>query len=57
MRTIGIGVIGCGYWGSNLVRNLVEQRRVNLRWICDLDDIKLNKLKCRYPFVSTPSKF
>lgn len=57
MRTIGVGVIGCGYWGPNLVRNFVEQRRVNLRWICDLDESKLNKLKRRYPFVSTTPKF
>ena len=35
--TIGMGVIGAGYWGPNLVRNLRASPEVDLRWVCDLD--------------------
>ncbi len=24
MEPINVGIIGCGYWGPNLIRNLVE---------------------------------
>ncbi len=42
-----VAVIGCGYWGPNLVRNLNEiTRQVTC---CDLDARKLEKLKARFP--------
>ena len=34
---VGVGVIGAGYWGSNLIRNLVHASGWDLRWVCDLD--------------------
>ena len=36
-----VGVIGCGYWGPNLVRNLVENRRCQNVLVCDLDRARL----------------
>lgn len=30
---VGVAVIGCGYWGKNLVRNFAQLGA--LRWICD----------------------
>ena len=44
---INIGVIGCGYWGPNLIRNFNELSDSNLLAICDLDESKLNKMKRR----------
>lgn len=35
---IGVGVIGAGYWGPNLIRNLVGNAAFDLRWVCDLDE-------------------
>ena len=29
---IGVGVIGYGYWGPNLVRNFSDLPNVDLRW-------------------------
>jgi predicted dehydrogenase len=37
METIGFAVIGAGYWGPNLVRNVVTHPAYELRWISDLD--------------------
>lgn len=34
---IGIAVIGAGYWGPNLVRNFQASGEFRLRWLCDLD--------------------
>jgi predicted dehydrogenase len=34
---IRVGVVGLGYWGSNLVRNLHDLPGCELRWCCDSD--------------------
>ena len=39
-----VGVIGCGYWGPNLIRNLVENRRCREVIACDLDQARLEPL-------------
>jgi predicted dehydrogenase len=44
-----IGVVGCGYWGPNLVRNLSENRLCAALSVCDLDPRKLERLRLRYP--------
>jgi predicted dehydrogenase len=46
---IKVGVIGCGYWGPNLLRNLAENESADLRWICDLDTRRLAAMGRRYP--------
>ncbi|MFW6129516.1 MAG: Gfo/Idh/MocA family protein [Candidatus Aminicenantaceae bacterium] len=42
-----IAVIGCGYWGKNLVRNFYELNA--LYAICDSEEKILNHLKQKYP--------
>ncbi|GAA1956452.1 Gfo/Idh/MocA family protein [Agromyces allii] len=37
MERLGIAVIGAGYWGPNLVRNLRASDDWQLRYVCDLD--------------------
>lgn len=32
---IGVGVIGCGYWGPNLVRNFARNERSQIVGVCD----------------------
>ena len=32
-----IAVIGCGYWGPNLVRNFSQLNKVDELFCCDLD--------------------
>jgi predicted dehydrogenase len=48
---IGVGVVGYGYWGPNLVRNLCDIREARLRWVCDLQTERLAGVKNRYPSV------
>lgn len=48
---IGVGVIGYGYWGPNLVRNFSEIPGSELLWVCDLQTERLARLRSRYPAV------
>jgi len=57
MTTTKIGVIGCGYWGPNLLRNFAENEAAQLRWICDLDEDRLNAMGRRYPVAQTTSDY
>src|SRR4051812_13825986 len=53
MSPTTIGVIGCGYWGPNLLRNFAENEAARLRWICDLDARQLEAMGRRYPSATT----
>jgi len=48
---IGIGVIGYGYWGPNLVRNFAECQGAAVRMVCDLRPEQLQKVERRFPGV------
>jgi len=48
---MNIAVIGLGYWGPNLLRNLHETRRCNRLVACDLDRAKLERINSRFPSV------
>lgn len=54
-ESIGVAVIGYGYWGPNLVRNFAAHRSVRLIGISDLDSEKLEASKRFYPGVITTS--
>lgn len=46
---MNVAVIGCGYWGPNLIRNLQDDARVKLSHICDKVEDRLAQLRRRYP--------
>jgi predicted dehydrogenase len=46
---VGLGVVGLGYWGPNLLRVLADSPDAEVRWICDLDGDRLEKYGRRYP--------
>ncbi|HYE14459.1 MAG TPA: Gfo/Idh/MocA family oxidoreductase [Pyrinomonadaceae bacterium] len=47
--SVTVGVIGCGYWGPNLIRNFAEAGGAELRWVCDADARRLDRMARRYP--------
>jgi predicted dehydrogenase len=49
--TIGIAVVGLGYWGPNLVRNLHELPEARVEFVCDLRKETLTAIGRRYPGV------
>ncbi len=52
-----VGVIGCGYWGPNLLRNFAENETAELRWMCDLDAKRLTAMGRRYPGTQTTTDY
>jgi len=54
---IGVGVVGLGYWGPNLLRVLTDMTGVQVRTICDLDSDRLERFERRYPTVSATQNF
>ncbi|MDT4969366.1 MAG: hypothetical protein QOJ64_4103 [Acidobacteriota bacterium] len=57
MSVTTIGVIGCGYWGPNLLRNFSENEEARLLWMCDLDTRRLETFGRRYPAAQTTSDY
>jgi predicted dehydrogenase len=49
---IGIGVVGYGYWGPNLVRNFVEAPGSRVVAVSDLRPERLAQAQARYPGIS-----
>jgi len=45
---INVGVIGCGYWGPNLVRNFKALTSCRLKAICDVNESRLRHLGTLY---------
>ncbi len=54
-KPIRVGVVGFGYWGPNLVRNLDRLGDAELVAACDLSEPNLAKLSALYPYVETTS--
>jgi predicted dehydrogenase len=46
---LNAAVIGCGYWGSHIVRNFSTSDRWNLKYICDIDPQHLKKISGQFP--------
>jgi predicted dehydrogenase len=54
---IGAAVVGCGYWGPNLARNLSEHPQFHLQTLCDRDPSQLQALGRRYPDATAFAEF
>lgn len=50
---ITVGVVGCGYWGPNLIRNFTQLPNCNVVIACDLDPQKLARMKSLFPGIQT----
>jgi predicted dehydrogenase len=52
MKTLRFGVIGTGYWGPNIIRNLSAMPDVALHVLCDKIPERLDLFRQRYPTLS-----
>jgi predicted dehydrogenase len=50
-KQIKVGVVGCGYWGPNLVRNFRSLKDCSLKMMCDISEERLAHLRALYPEV------
>ena len=51
-----IAVIGAGNWGKNHIRTFSAMREVNLKYVCDIDEKKLERIKAVYPYIEVTQK-
>jgi predicted dehydrogenase len=56
-RPVKVAVVGVGYWGPNLVRNLHELPGASLKTVCDIRPEALARLAMRYPALATTTTY
>ena len=56
-RIIRVGVVGCGYWGPNLIRNLRQASDCQLKIICDTSEQRLKHMRKLHQDVATTNQF
>jgi predicted dehydrogenase len=54
---VGIGVVGCGYWGPNLVRNFDRLPDARVVALCDAAPVRLERLGRDYPHAKAYSGY
>jgi predicted dehydrogenase len=57
MNKVRVAIVGCGYWGQNLIRNFAELADVEVGAICDFNLNALARTKRRYPAVELKQDF
>jgi predicted dehydrogenase len=55
--SVGLAVIGAGYWGPNLVRNAMATPTVDVRYLCDLDEDRARAVLGRYSTIASTASF
>lgn len=56
-KELRMGVVGCGYWGPNLVRNFRGLADCRLVSVCDASVERLRRMRGLYPEVTTYESF
>ena len=54
---LGAVVVGYGYWGPNIVRNIVDRPEFDLLALCEMDRSRAAKFSARYPGIPTVEDF
>jgi len=54
---VNTAVIGCGYWGPNLVRNFFSLSDCDVKSVCDIDTKRLDHIKSLYPRIHTSKEY
>jgi predicted dehydrogenase len=54
---VRVAVVGVGYWGPNLARNVQDISETSLELVCDLRPEALARISTRYPGVRTATDF
>ena len=48
---LNAGIIGCGYWGPNIIRNLNANPNIVVKKVCDLSDDRLRLIRGLHPDI------
>lgn len=52
-----VAAVGCGYWGPNLIRNLMEIPGIEVKVLCDRDLSRARSLQHYYPQLKITDSF
>ena len=52
-----IGVVGCGYWGPNLIRNFMNLHGADVKVCADISETRLQHMKGLYPSIDVTSDY
>jgi len=56
-EVLNVAVVGCGYWGPNLVRNFVSLPECRVKVLCDQNHERLAHMQRLYPDVETTTDY
>ena len=56
-KVLNVAVVGCGYWGPNLIRNFSSLPGCRVKQVCDTDENRLAHMNKLYPSVRTTTEF
>jgi predicted dehydrogenase len=51
MSKVRVAIVGCGYWGQNLIRNFSDIADVEVTAVCDFNLNALARVKRRFPLI------
>jgi predicted dehydrogenase len=57
LEKINVGIVGCGYWGPNLIRNYRSLPGCHVKLACDVNRKRLTYVNQLYPEVKTTDDF
>ena len=57
MDRLRLGLVGYGYWGPNLVRNIQEAKDMCVVACCDANPDRLAQLKVKYPSIEATTDY
>src|SRR4051812_42262248 len=52
-QPLNVAVIGCGYWGPNLIRNFSTCPATRVAAVCDANAARLAQVTRGYPHIAT----
>ena len=54
---VNLGMIGCGYWGPNLLRNFLTLHNCHVLLVAESDDSRLKYLNEKFPAITTTKDY
>ena len=54
---IGVAIVGCGYWGPNLIRNFFDTPDCRVIAACDMSEARLEPIQRRHPSLRPTTSF
>jgi predicted dehydrogenase len=56
MADLRFGVVGWGYWGPKIARNLNSLSQASVAWVADMDEHRLASLAIQQPWIQTTTR-